>query len=93
MENNLEYYFKDFVSKIVNKIQKTKLVYNIEKLILDQESKEIQNIVKDYNFLTNYHYNKNIEIDEINQYTIIKFPIDSSISLHEMAKKCLKNIQ
>jgi hypothetical protein len=92
MENNLEYYFKDFVSKIVNKIQKTKLVYNIEKLILDQESKEIQNIVKDYNFLTNYHYNKNIEIDEINQYTIIKIPIDSSISLHEMAKKCLKNI-
>jgi len=32
MENNLEYYFKDFVSKIVNKIQKTKLVYNIEKV-------------------------------------------------------------
>ena len=89
MENK---YFNNFVSKIVNKLQKTKLVHKIEKLILDQESKEIQNIVKDYKFLTNYDYNKNIEIDEINQYTVIKCQIDSSTSLHKMAKKCLKNI-
>lgn len=52
MKNKLEYYFNNFILNIVNKVQRTEIVHNIEKLILDQESKEIQNIVKNYNFLT-----------------------------------------
>ena len=43
-------------------------------------------------YLSNKSYNRHINIDEINKYTILKFNIDTSITLQQMAKKCLIEI-
>lgn len=95
LKGKIEYHFFDEIIHIVNKYKNTK----IQKKILDHEVKFINSIekklyrfCKNYNYLSNKSYNRFMEIDEINNYTVLQFSIDQTKSLKQMAKECLKNI-
>lgn len=93
---NLEYFLTNYIHRISNKLQNTKIGYTLHNKISRSKEKSNSNInekiCKDYKFFTRYNYNKSIDIDEINQYTVLDVNIDVSDSLKIMAKKCLKNI-
>jgi hypothetical protein len=93
IENFLEYYLTHAIFKITNKLKNTKkLSMFIYKQLINKSNLQQNIICKDYTFLTNHNYNKSIEIDEINQYTVLNINIDLSESLNVMAKTVLKNI-
>lgn len=94
IENFLEYYLTHSIFKFTNRIQNTKIGAYASKKSCNKEfeDKLLQKICKEYNFLTKYNYNKTIEIDELNQYTVLNVNIDVSESLKVMAKNVLKNI-
>ena len=91
-----EYYFSQSISNFLSKIQKTKLqniVLSLNDKFRDKESlKTIEYLSNKSQCLTKEDYNKDINIDKVNQYTALKINIDSSKTLNEMVKKCLKNI-
>jgi hypothetical protein len=91
----LEYYLTHNIFKITNKLKNTKKIgAYLSKRSCNKELEDnlLQKICKDYTFLTNHNYNKSIELDEINQYTVLNINIDYSMSLNMMAKTVLKNI-
>jgi hypothetical protein len=93
IDNFLNYYLTHNIVKLIDKVHNTKKLgpYLYTNLLSKRNFQ--QNIIcKDYTFLTNYNYNKSIEIDEINQYTVLNINIDLSESLKIMAKTVLKNI-
>jgi len=92
---NIEYYLTHSIFKITNIFQNTNLGARIHKKFISGNnlSKDLeQNICKDYTFLTKHNYNKSININEINKYTVLNMNIDLSESLKIMAKTVLKNI-
>jgi hypothetical protein len=88
-----------FTNDIVLFIDKTKNT-NLQKFILntilkfDPKSKKekLIDLSKNCHYLTEENYNKSININRSNVYTVLKFPIKTSESLKEMAKQCLENI-
>lgn len=95
LKGNIEYHFFDEIIHIINKYKNTK----IQKKILDYEvkfknsiKKKLYRFCNNYNYLSNKSYNRFMEIDEINNYTVLQFSIDQTKSLKKMAKECLKNI-
>jgi hypothetical protein len=97
VNSNLEYYLTNYINKISNKIVKigyfTSLYNRLDKKNINSKKNLNEKIIKKkYKFLTKYNYNKNINIDEINKYTVLNVNIDTSDSLKIMAKKLLENI-
>jgi hypothetical protein len=93
IENFLEYYLTHNIFKITNKLKNTKKIgAHIYKTFSSKRNLRQNIICKDYTFLTTHNYNKSIEIDEINQYTVLNINIELSESLRTMAKTVLKNI-
>lgn len=94
---NLDYYLTNFVNKISNKMEKsgyfTSLYNRLDKKKINSKKNLNEKIIKKkYKFLTKYNYNKSINIDEINKYTVLNVNIDAPDSLKIMAKKLLENI-
>jgi hypothetical protein len=96
MRDNLEYYLEDYATKFSNTFKNKKVtnfLYDIFETLKNKNNKKLEklnDICKDYTFLTNF--NKSIEINDTNQYSVLKVQIDTSMSLHKMAKNVLKNI-
>jgi len=91
MRDNLEYYLEDYATKFLNTFKNKKVagfLYDI--IFFPKQLEKLNYIYKDYTFLTNF--NKSIEINDTNQYSVLKVQIDTSMSLHKMAKNVLKNI-
>ena len=92
--DNLEKRFLNKIIPVFNKVTRSRILKTGLKLSAASRSKLVKENLKYENceYLTKKNYNKSIEINEINQYTALNIPIDSSKSLHKMAKECLKNI-
>lgn len=96
----LEYYLTNCIHRMSNHFHDTKIGIYVRNLVYTKFNNKKKNtanlneiICKDYKFLTQYnYYDKSIDIDEINQYTVININIDASDSLKNMAKNCLTNI-
>lgn len=90
----LEYYFTKDIISIFNKYKNTKIQKHL--VNMRQYNKKKENVSKllsaNCHYLTEKKYNKSINIDRVNEYTVLKFPIQYSESLKQMAKQCLKNI-
>ena len=92
--NELEYYFSQSFSNFLNKFKNTKIqkaVFYLNDIHNKKSLKRIEHICGKCKYLSKEDYNKYINIDEVNQYTVLKINIDSSKTLNEMVKKCLKN--
>ena len=93
--DKLEYVFFNELLTLINISKNTKVakffidVHNNSFSKIKEE--KLKSLSEKCGYLTKKNYNKSIEIDEINQYTVLKFPIHSE-SLIKMTKKCLKNI-
>ena len=90
--NKIEYYFTNDVISILNKFKNTKLqknIINVKNKFVDSNAKKekLNNLSKNCHYLTEKNYNKYINIDKINNYTILKIPIQPSDSLKQMAKQ------
>ena len=96
LKNDLQYYLENRVlSPFLNKFKNKKITYNFYNFFNllkghDKRFEKLDDLSKDYKFLTNY--NKIIEINDTNQYTVLDVKIDKSKSLHKMAKNVLHNI-
>lgn len=95
LKSNIEYHFFDNILHIANKFKNT----NIQKKILDYDvkftnptEKKLYYFCNKCKYLSNKNYNRFMEIDEINNYTVLKFSVDQTKSLKKTAKECLKNI-
>jgi hypothetical protein len=91
----LEYYFMDYILKLLNLIKNTKIqqiLYEIKYNPDIIKSTKLYSLCNNYKYLSNNNYNRYINIDEINNYTILKFNIDFSKTLKQMVKQCLENI-
>lgn len=91
----LEYYFIGVILKFINLIKNNKIqqqLYNINNNPNIAKTTKLYSLCKNCKYLSNTHYNKNINIDKINKYTILKFNIDNSKTLKQMAKECLIKI-
>jgi len=88
----LQHYLENHLSAFLNHFKNKKIAkfYNFFTDSSDGKFEKINCLCKDYKFLTNY--NKNIEINCPNQYTVLNFNIDTSKSLHSMASNVLHNI-
>lgn len=92
---NIEYHANNYIRMISNKLSKVKVVNSLHNKIdkmINPKTKISEIIYKDYKFLTKYNYDKNINIDDINQYTVLNVNIDVCDSLKTNAKECLINI-
>ena len=96
ISNFLEYYFTKDIISILNKIKNTKLLKNMvdvkNKLHSHTKKEKLNQLSNNCHYLTEKNYNKSINIDRVNEYTVLKIPIQPSESLKQMAKQCLKNI-
>jgi hypothetical protein len=89
----------NFTNNIVLFLNNTKNT-NLHKFLLDMKIKfdtkskkeKLIHLYKNCHYLTEENYNKSININRTNVYTVLKFPIKTSESLKEMAKQCLQNI-
>lgn len=93
--NELEYYFSQSFSNFLNKLRNTKIqnvILYLNDFRIKESLKTIEYLSKNCEYLSKEDYNKYINIDKVNQYTALKINIDSSKTLNEMVKKCLKNI-
>jgi hypothetical protein len=96
LKNKLQYYLENDVSILLNKFKKKNIIFNFYNFFISKSSKndkrfeKLDDLCKDYKFLTNY--NKSIEINDTNQYTVLDVKIDTSKSLHKNAKNVLNNI-
>ena len=92
----LEYYFINYILKFINLIKNNKIqqifYYKINKSPDYIKKTKLYTLCCDYKHLSITSYNRHIEIDNINNYTVLKFNIDTSNTLQIMAKKCLENI-
>ena len=89
--DKLEYYLESSTYNFLNIFKNNKIITKyVFPFIKTFDKKKIDFLCKDYKFLTNY--NKKLEINATNQYTVLKIDIDTSIPIHKMAKKVLKNI-
>jgi len=96
IHNFLEYYFTKDVMSLFNKLKNTNLqksIVNVKNNLHSNTKKEkLDKLSNNCHYLTEENYNKNINIDKLNEYTVLKIPIKSSESLKQMAKQCFKNI-
>lgn len=91
----LEYYVTKDLVNLYHKFKNKKFISNFYKFVLffksnDKMFEKLDDLCKDCKILTNY--NKIIEINDINQYTVLDVKIDKSKSLHKLAKNVLHNI-
>lgn len=95
IKNELEYYFSQYFSNLVNKFKNTKIqkaAFYLNDIRNKKSLKREEYLCSKCQYLSKEDYNKYINIDKVNQYTVLKINIDSSKTLNEMVKKCLKNI-
>ena len=95
IKKTLEYYFVGNILKFINLIKNNKIqqkLYNITNDPNIAKSTRLYALCKNCKYLSNTHYNKNININKINNYTILKFKVDNSKTLKHMAKECLIKI-
>lgn len=95
LKNDLQYYLENRVlSTLLNKFKNKKITNNFYKFFSlknnDKRFEKLDDLCKDYKILTNY--NKIIEINDTNQYTVLDVKIDKSKSLHKNAKNVLHKI-
>ena len=92
----LEYYFTNYMDLLIKKINNTKLhksiIYINNKSHSNAKKKILNKLSDNCEYFTDEVYNRSININELNEYTVLKIPIESSPSLKQMAKQCLKNI-
>lgn len=93
----LEYYFTKDIITLSDKIKNTKLqktIINVKNKFIDSNAKKeiLNNLSNNCHYLTEKKYNKSINIDRVNEYTVLKIPIQPSESLKKMAIQCFKNI-
>lgn len=92
--NYLDYLDEKFNYFIV-KMMKTKMgkIISTSKYLTDKRKERGLFSKKNYNYLKKQDYNKSININELNQYTILKIDnVSSTLDIKNMAKECLKNI-
>jgi hypothetical protein len=92
INNFLKYYFTKDIQTLINNFKNTNLqnIYHNKK-----NTKLIENIkslTDNFDSLKEENYNKTININKLNEYAMYKIPIQSSESLKQMAKQCLKKI-
>jgi hypothetical protein len=94
ISNFLEYYFTKDIISILNKIKNTNITkkYCRYKKETKTKKEKLNHLSNNCHYLTEKDYNKSINIDRVNEYTVLKIPIQPSESLKQMAKQCLKNI-
>lgn len=91
----LEYYYTYYIIKFINLIKNKKIqqiIYNIRNNPNNTKSTKLYSLCNNCNYLSNECYNRHINIDKINKYTILKCNIDTSMTLQQMAEKCLTKI-
>lgn len=92
--DKLQYYLEKDLTTFFDLLKNRKItnsIYNVIGSVKKADKVEkLNDLCKDYKFLTNY--NNNIEINDTNQYTVLKVPIDTSKSFRIMAKNVLNNI-
>ncbi len=86
----IEYYLFDNIINLTDKIKNTEVL----KKINEYRSYKIKlhPILDNSKYLSTQSYDRFMEVDEINNYTILKFSVDQTKSLTKMAKECLLNI-
>jgi len=99
INNYLEYHFTTHLISIFNTFKNTTLqksIIDFKNNFLHSNTKNeiLDRLSNNCKYLTEENYNKNINIDKLNEYTVLKIPIISSKSesLKQMAKQCFKNI-
>jgi hypothetical protein len=89
--NYLDKKTNDFIFKILN--TKMGKIISKSKYFKDKRIKSGVFSEKNYKYLEENDYNKSINIDELNQYTILRIDnVSSTLDIKNMAKECLKNI-
>lgn len=81
-------YLDEKTNHFIIKMMNTKIGKIISKCV---KGKELS--TKNYKYLKEQNYNKSININELNQYTILRIDnVSSTLDIKNMAKECLKNI-
>jgi len=89
--NYLDEKTNDFIIKMLN--TKMGKIISKSKYFRDKIIKNGLFSKKNYKYLEEQDYNKSINIDELNQYTILRIDnVSSTLDIKNMAKECLKNI-
>lgn len=91
----LEYYYTDDILKFINLIKNNRIQQIMYNIINDPniaKSTKLYSLCNNCKYLSNNSYNRHINIDKINNYTILKCNIDTSTTLQQMVKNCLTEI-
>jgi hypothetical protein len=92
INNFLRYYFTKDIQTFVNHVKNTKLQNYYHNKNNKNDTKNMKSLTDNFDSLKQENYNKTININKLNEYAIYKIPIQSSESLKQMAKQCLKKI-
>jgi hypothetical protein len=91
----LEYYFMDYILKSINLIKNNKIQQIMYTLLNNPnitKSTKLYSLCDNCKYLSKKSYNRHINIDKVNKYTVLKFNIDTYKTLKQMAKECLIKI-
>ncbi len=95
IHQTLDYYWMNELLHIINLVKNNPIQKDLYNLFYGNENiihKKLYSLGNQCEYLTNANYNKRIEIEEVNRYTILRFTLDQTQSLKYKAKDCLENI-